>query len=48
MLSFSIHTNKRSLDLEAANIEEKTQFINNLLTVMNLINDPKIALIKGL
>eukprot|EP00347_Sterkiella_histriomuscorum_P011376 403372690 len=47
-LSLSIHTSKRSLDLEAANLEEMHQFLTNLQTVMTLINDPKIALIKGL
>ncbi|CDW77822.1 UNKNOWN [Stylonychia lemnae] len=46
LVSFSIHTKKRTLDLEAANLKDKEEFLSNLNVTMKLINDPKISQIK--
>jgi len=48
-LSFSVYTSKRSLDLEATSIMQKSEFLANLHTIMNAdhkIMDIKKALTK--
>ena len=38
VLSFSIHTKKRTLDLEAANLSDKVSFVNSLQVILRQNN----------